>query len=214
MKKLDIVYEDKYIIVINKPHNLLTIATEKEKYNTLYHETLIYEKKKNKSNKIFIVHRLDKETSGLVLFAKSQKVKEIMQNNWSNVKRYYLALLEGKPNESGTIKSYLKETKTLLSYSSTNGKLAITNYKLLKSNNKISLVEIQILTGRKNQIRVHMKDINHPIVGDMKYGSKLNPIKVMCLTAYKLEFFHPITKQNIIIKLPIPKEYVNLLELI
>ena len=170
MQKLKIIYEDKYLIVIDKPHNLLTIATEKEKENTLYHEVLMYEQKKHKSNKIFIVHRLDKETSGLVLFAKSIKIKELLQNNWKNVKRYYVALVSGKVNKTGEIKSYLKETKTLLTYSSKDktGKLAITKYKPIEITDKYSLLEIQILTGRKNQIRVHMQDIGHPIVGDKK----------------------------------------------
>lgn len=214
MQKLKIVYEDKYLIVVNKPHNLLTIATEKEKLRTLYHEVLTYEQKKHKNNRIFIVHRLDKETSGLVIFAKSQEVKEALQNNWDEVKRYYVALLEGKVEKSGEIKSYLKETKTLLTYSSNDkkGKFAFTKYQPLKTQNKFSLVEIQILTGRKNQIRVHMQDIKHPIVGDVKYGSKYNPIKQMCLTAQKLEFIHPITKENLKLEIDTPKEYLELLE--
>lgn len=213
MQKLKIVYEDKYLIVINKPHNLLTIATEKEKNNTLYHEVLTYEQKKHKNNKIFIVHRLDRETSGLIIFAKSQKVKETLQNNWDSVNRYYVALLEGKVENSGEIKSHLKETKTLLTYSSKDktGKLAITKYKCLQTSNKFSLVEIQILTGRKNQIRVHMNDIKHPIVGDIKYGSKYTQNKIMCLTAYKIDFSHPITKEKMNLEIGIPKEYINLM---
>lgn len=213
MQKLKIIYEDKYLIVIDKPHNLLTIATEKEKENTLYHEVLMYEQKKHKSNKIFIVHRLDKETSGLVLFAKSIKIKELLQNNWKNVKRYYVTLVSGKVNKTGEIKSYLKETKTLLTYSSKDktGKLAITKYKPIEITDKYSLLEIQILTGRKNQIRVHMQDIGHPIVGDKKYNPKYNSVKQMCLTANKLEFVHPITKKDILLEISIPKEYINLI---
>lgn len=115
MKKLDIIYEDKFILAVNKPHNLLTISTEKEKDKTLYHEVLTYIKKKNQ--KIFIVHRLDKDTSGIVLFAKNEKIKNYLQDNWSNVQRYYVALVEGKITAKGEIKSYLKETKTLLTYS-------------------------------------------------------------------------------------------------
>ena len=128
MQKLKIVYEDKYLIVVNKPHNLLTIATEKEKLRTLYHEVLTYEQKKHKNNRIFIVHRLDKETSGLVIFAKSKEIKETLQNNWDEVKRYYVALLEGKVEKSGEIKSYLKETKTLLTYSSNDKKRQVCIY--------------------------------------------------------------------------------------
>lgn len=215
MKKLKIIYEDKYLIVVFKPSNVLTISTETEKENTIFHEVSMYEKKKFKSNKIFIVHRLDKETSGLIIFAKSPKVKNILQENWENVKRTYVALLDGKLEGKGKIESYLKETKTMLTYSTKNskeGKYACTKYKVLKSNNKYTLVEIEILTGRKNQIRVHMKDIKHPIVGDKKYGSKNSPLKKLCLQATKLEFDHPITREKIILELPVPREYIDLLK--
>ena len=215
MKKLKIIYEDKYLIVVFKPANILTISTETEKENTLFHEVSTYEKKKFKGNKVFIVHRLDKETSGLIIFAKSPKVKNILQENWQNVKRIYIALLEGKLEGKGKIESYLKETKTMLTYSTKNhkeGQYACTKYQALKSSNKYTLVEIEILTGRKNQIRVHMKDIKHPIVGDKKYGSKNNPINRLCLQATKLEFDHPITKEKIILELPIPNEYINLIK--
>lgn len=215
MKKLKIIYEDKYLIVVSKPANMLTISTEKEKENTLFHEVSMYEKKKFKNNKVFIVHRLDKETSGLIIFAKSLKVKNILQEKWENVKRIYVALLDGKLEGKGKIESYLKETKTMLTYSTKNpkeGKYACTKYQVLESNNKYTLVEIEILTGRKNQIRVHMKDINHPIVGDKKYGSKNNQIKKLCLQATKLEFDHPITKEKILLELPIPNEYMKLLK--
>lgn len=148
MKKLDIIYEDKFILAVNKPHNLLTISTEKEKDKTLYHEVLTYIKKKNQ--KIFIVHRLDKDTSGIVLFAKNEKIKKSLQDNWSNVQRYYVALVEGKITAKGEIKSYLKETKTLLTYSAKEGKFAHTKYEPIMISNKCTLLNIQILTGRKN----------------------------------------------------------------
>ena len=140
-------------------------------------------------------------------------IKELLQNNWKNVKRYYVALVSGKVNKTGEIKSYLKETKTLLTYSSKDktGKLAITKYKPIEITDKYSLLEIQILTGRKNQIRVHMQDIGHPIVGDKKYNPKYNSVKQMCLTANKLEFVHPITKKDILLEISIPKEYINLI---
>ena len=198
--KLDIIYEDKYIIVINKPANLLTISTEKNKDNNLYRKVSDYVKKQHKSNKIFVVHRLDKDTSGIILFAKSIKVKNILQKDWDNTKRYYVALVEGVVNGGGTIKNWLKETKTLYTYSSTtknDGKLAITKYKPIKNNNQYTLLDIEILTGRKNQIRVHMKDIKHPIVGDKKYDSTKNPIRRMCLHATYLKFKHPVTNKNI-----------------
>ena len=209
MKKLDIIYEDKFILAVNKPHNLLTISTEKEKDKTLYHEVLTYIKKKNQ--KIFIVHRLDKDTSGIVLFAKNEKIKNYLQDNWSNVQRYYVALVEGKITAKGEIKSYLKETKTLLTYSAKEGKFAHTKYEPIMISNKCTLLNIQILTGRKNQIRVHMADNKTPILGDKKYGKK-DGYRKMMLLATELEFMHPITKEHIDIKLDIPNEYKKVVE--
>jgi len=198
-EKLDIIYEDKFIIVVNKKSGLLTIATNNEKENTLYHQVYTYLKQKHKNNKVFIVHRLDKDTSGLVLFAKTEDIKYKLQDNWDNTKRYYYAIVNGiVKKEKDVIKSYLKETKTLLVYSSNdnkNGKLAITEYEKIKNNDKYSLLKIDIKTGRKNQIRVHLNDISHSIVGDKKYGIGNNPIKRLCLHAYYLEFIHPVTKE-------------------
>ena len=177
-KKLDIIYEDKDIIVINKPSGLLTISTEKEKNKTLFKEVSEYVKKSNPKIKIFIIHRLDKDTSGIVIFAKNQNIKYMYQNAWDKIvlKRGYIAVVNGNlRNNEGRIKSYLKETKTLLVYSSNDkkdGKLAITDYKVIKKTNKYSMIDINIKTGRKNQIRVHMKDLGNPILGDKKYGDK------------------------------------------
>ncbi len=210
MKKLDIVYEDKYLIIVNKEENLLTVSTGEEKINTLFYKLSTFQKQKNKSNKIFIVNRLDRDTSGLVVFAKDVKTKNAFQNNWDNVIRKYYAVVEGKTEEEGTIKSFLRETKSFISYSSTSGDLAITKYKKLKGNNKYSLLDVNILTGRKNQIRVHMKDIGHLVIGDKKYSSKTNPIRRMGLHAYKLEFNHPVTNKEIIVETKIPKVFESL----
>ena len=201
--KLKILYEDKSIIVISKPSNLLTIGTNKEHNNTLYRKISEYVKKQHKSNKIFIVHRLDKDTSGIIIFAKTEQAKRILQRNWDKFKRKYIALVEGKVIKEDTIKNYLAETKTLKTYIINDkkiGKLAITKYKPIKSSKEYTLLDIEILTGRKNQIRVHMQSINHPIVGDKKYNSKKNPIRRMCLHATYLEFIHPITNKKIIIE--------------
>ena len=214
-EKLDILYEDKYLIVINKPHNLLTIGTDKIKDNTLYRKVSDYVKKQHKSNKIYIVHRLDKDTSGIIIFAKTEEVKRLLQQKWDNTKREYIALVEGKVTDSKTIKSYLKETKTLYTYSTNNpkdGKLAITKYKPIIFNKEYSLLNIEILTGRKNQIRVHMKDIKHPIVGDKKYDSKKNPIRRMCLHACYLKFKHPILNKEIEIKSKYPEIFDQLIQ--
>lgn len=210
--KLDIIYEDKELIVVNKKAHLLTIATEDEKINTLYHKVYEYEKKKNKNNKIFIVHRLDKDTSGVVLFAKSPKMKELLQNDWNDIayNREYLAIVEGcVKKDKDTIKQYLKETKTLKTIitNKNDGKLAITNYEVLKKSKNYSILKINISTGRKNQIRVALSSIDHPIIGDKKYGSTKNPLRRICLHASKLEIIHPITKNHLIFEARIPKEF-------
>lgn len=214
-EKLNIIFEDKYIIVISKPHNLLTIGTDKEKERTLYRKVSDYVKKQHKSNKIFIVHRLDKDTSGIIVFAKTEEIKRKLQKNWDKTIRNYVALVEGRVSKSGTIKNWLKETKTLLTYSSNkpnDGDLAITHYKPIISNKEYSLIKINILTGRKNQIRVHMKDIGHPIVGDKKYGSKKNPIRRMCLHANYIEFIHPFTNNKIELTSNYPDIFVKLVK--
>lgn len=210
-KKIDIIYEDKEIIVVNKPSGLLTVSTEREKEHTLFRQVSDYEKTKFKNNKVFIVNRLDKDTSGIVLFAKNQKIKKLLQDNWNDIVtcRNYVAIVEGKTDDKGRIQSYLKERKNLTTYSTTdkNGKLAITEYKRIKYNSKYSLLNIQILTGRKNQIRVHMQDVGHPIVGDKKYGSKYNPARRMLLHANKIILNHPVTNKEYIFECKIPKEF-------
>ena len=206
-EKLNILYEDKYLIVIEKPSGLLTIGTIKERENTLYKKVSDYVKKQHKSNKIFIVHRLDKDTSGIILFAKNEEVKRKLQRDWDKTIRKYIALVEGNVTKNGIIKNYLGETKTLKTFITNNknlGKLAITKYYVLKNTKEYSLLNIEILTGRKNQIRVHMESINHSIVGDKKYGSKKNPIRRLCLHANYLEFIHPVTNKKIIINTNYP----------
>lgn len=202
-KKLDILYEDKEIIVINKPSKMLCISTLKEKENTLYHEVSMYVKKQNPKNKIFIVHRLDKDTSGIVLFAKNEKLKQKLQENWENIaiNREYVAICD-KPfsKKKDCLKNYLSESKTLQVYVTENknaGKLAITNYEVLKQNKVYSLLKINIETGRKNQIRVQLSHINHPIVGDKKYKSRNNPLGRLALHATKLEIIHPVSKKRL-----------------
>ena len=215
-ERIDIIYEDKDIIVVNKPAGLLTVSTDKEKEKTLFHKVYMYIKKKNKNNKVFIVHRLDKDTSGIVLFAKSESLKMKFQNNWDNLakERKYLAVVHGELEQnSGEIISWLKETKTLLTYSSKNGdgKKAITNYRVVSNNSNYSLVDIDIKTGRKNQIRVHMNDIKHPIVGDNKYGIK-DSAKRMYLHAYKLAVINPLTNKLLEFELDVPREFINLIK--
>ena len=213
-RKLKILYEDKFIIVIDKPSGLLTISTEKEKEKTLFHQVYEYLKQKNKNNKVFIVHRLDKDTSGIVIFAKDIQTKSFLQNNWDKFKRNYVAVVEGHTKEKGVLKNYLMETKTHLTYivEDNKGKLAITEYEKVLENNKYTMLSINIKTGRKNQIRVQLANIGNPIVGDKKYGTKKDPIRRMALVANTIEFIHPKTNEKICIDIDIPKNMINLLK--
>ena len=212
MKKLRIIYEDKYLIIVNKPTGEFTISRDNHYDNNLYDEVKTYVKKQNPKNKIFIVHRLDKDTSGLVLFAKSEKVKYDLQRNWQNAERKYYAVVFGKPNEkSVSLKDLLYETKSLdvvITKNEKIGKLAITNFDVIKSNNKYSLLDINIETGRRNQIRVQLANIGHPILGDKKYGKV--KYKRMMLEDYYLKFVHPITKKICYAELPLNNDFKNL----
>lgn len=212
-KKLDIIYEDKEILVVNKPSGMLTVSTPKEKEKTLFHEVSDYVKKSNPKAKVFIIHRLDKDTSGIVMLAKNQNVKYSYQNNWDNLvlKRRYVAVVDGVlSKKTDVIKSYLKETKTFMVYSSgdkKSGKLAITNYNVVKENKKYSMLDIDIKTGRKNQIRVHLSDINHPILGDKKYGNKKDHVKRLMLHASELTIINPKTKRKMEFICKVPKSF-------
>ena len=217
-RKLDIIYEDKNIIVINKPFGLLTVSTPKEKQRTLFHQVSDYLKKSNPKNKVFIVHRLDKDTSGIVVFAKSESIKYAYQNKWESlvIKRGYIAIVNGiLDKKKGIIKSYLKETKTLFVYSTNDkkdGKLAITNYEVIKENKNYSMLNVDIKTGRKNQIRVHMKDIGHPILGDNKYGGEKSSLNRLALHANTLIIKNPRTNKVMDFICKAPKSFQLLFE--
>ena len=205
-----IIYEDDHIIVVNKPSGLLTIATEKEKERTLYHIVREYLVSKNKQSKVFIVHRLDKDTSGIVVFAKDEKTKNKLQEHWNEYVslREYIAVVHGVlDKKEGKIVQNLKETKTNLVYVSKDkdAKEAITNYKVLKENKENSLLEITIETGRKNQIRVALSSINHPILGDKKYGIKDEKERLF-LHANRLKMYYPEIKKELLFETPIPNE--------
>ncbi|OEF95677.1 RluA family pseudouridine synthase [Desulfuribacillus alkaliarsenatis] len=215
---LKIIFEDEYLIVIEKSHGLLSMATAKEKEQTAYSILSNHVKKKNPKNRIFIVHRLDQDTSGIMLFAKSQKIKDQLQENWQGIvqERSYIALVEGIVGKSqGTITSWLVEGKNMIMYSSrtpNGGKKAITHYKVLKTKGRHSLLEVNLETGRKNQIRVHMQDIAHSIVGDKKYGAKTNPLKRLGLHARVLAFKHPVSNKLVRFETPIPQEFLSLFQ--
>ena len=207
---LDILYEDEYLIAINKPCGLLSISNDKEKDITAYRMVSDYVKSNNKKNFIFVVHRLDQETSGVLLFCKNEKIRDRLQENWNTIvkKRGYIALVDGKMNGKGTIRSFLMEDRRQFVYSSKSnqGKEAITHYSVIKNNNNYSMLQVFIDTGRRNQIRVHLSEHGFPIVGDKKYRCKSNPVKRLCLHANMLEFVHPVSKKLISIKCDVPEE--------
>ena len=206
-----IIYEDDEILVVNKPSGLLTIATSKEKEKTLYHIVREYVKAKNKFHKIFIVHRLDKDTSGIVIFAKNEKIKKDLQENWNDYvkRREYITVVHGQlEKKQNRIIEYLKETKTHLVYAlnSKEGKEAITSYQVLKETKDYSLVQVLIETGRTNQIRVAFQNLNHPIVGDSKYGIK-DQEKRLFLHANRLKIYYPVIKKEILFETQTPQEF-------
>lgn len=208
-EKIKIIYEDKYLIVVDKPYGLLSISNNKDSINTMYHKVYEYLKQKNKNNKIFIVHRLDRDTSGLMIFAKTEESKIFLQDNWNSFKREYVALVSGKTKPKDRIEVYLKETSTLFTYVSKDetGKFAVTEYNTIKQTNKYSLISVSILTGRKNQIRVSLSYLGYPIIGDKKYGNGKNNINRLALHATRLFIIHPKTKEELEFVSKYPKNF-------
>ena len=208
-----ILHEDDDIIVVNKEAGILTMASKNEKDLTVYRQLTDYVKETDPRNRIFIVHRLDKDTSGVLLFAKNEEVKEALQSNWHTVvkERMYMALVEGiVGKKEGTITSWLKESKTFKVYSSptdNGGQHAVTHYKKVQSSKQFTLLEVHLETGRKNQIRVHMESIGHPVVGDKKYGSTINPIKRLGLHAAQLALLHPRTGKLVSYEAGVPRSF-------
>lgn len=215
MKKLDIIYEDKELLVVNKPSKMLTISDGKSD-DTLYSMARSYVKKQHKTNKIFIVHRLDKDTSGTLLFAKNEDLKKELQAHWNNlVDREYIAILEGKlKNKKGIVKEYLMEDKTHHVYATNNkkGEYAETHYEVLGYTKNNTIVKVNIKTGKKNQIRVCFQNLGYPIIGDKKYGSTTNPIKRLGLHAWKISFIYHNKKMELEAK--IPKEFESYIKVL
>ncbi len=213
--KLRIIFEDSDLIVVEKKEGLLTVTTGRESETTAFLILKNYVKKSSTRNKIYTVHRLDRETSGVLVFAKHSDAQHILRDNWHEIvtKRVYVAVVEGKvEKESDRIVSWLTENEVSLKISSSRtdngGKEAITNYRVIKSNDEFSLLEIELETGRKNQIRVHMESIGHPIVGDRKYGSTTT-IGRLALHARVLEFYHPMTSEPLHFETPVPREFLK-----
>jgi len=207
---LDILYEDKDILVVDKAPGLLTIGTEKEKTRTAYHRLTDYVRKGNSKSRsrVFIVHRLDRDASGILVFAKTGEAKRRLQDQWDRAEKKYLVVVHGTlATPTGTITSYLAENSAHVMYSTSHprkGKLSHTAYRVLKETPAFSLLEVTLLTGRKNQIRVHLAEQGHPIVGDKKYGEKDKAHKRLALHATSISFKHPFSGKQVTFETRVP----------
>ena len=213
-KFVRIVYEDSQIIVIEKAIGILSMASMNHPYcvKTILDE---YFRRTHQKCTAHVVHRLDRDTSGLLVYAKTQRAEQILENNWQSIvtDRRYVALVSGRMEEKeGVVRSWLKDNKAYFTYSSetdNGGKYAVTHFKTIKAADRYSLVDLKLETGRKNQIRVHMKDLNHPVCGDIKYGNGDDPIGRLALHAFRLNFFHPITGEPLRFETPYPKNFLS-----
>lgn len=213
-RMVKLLWEDDDLVIIEKQSGLLTVPAgpnRREKTAQSIVDDYVYAE--DGRSHAYVCHRLDQFTSGILLFAKNSRVQEILRNSWSTyvVERRYLAICEGVPEKpEGEVRSYLAENGAMHVYSTkdpSQGKLSVTRYKVLKAFNGYSQVDIQILTGRKNQIRVHMSDLGCPVAGDKKYGAKSNPFGRLMLHNYILQFVHPVTRQNLRFELPWPANF-------
>jgi tRNA pseudouridine32 synthase/23S rRNA pseudouridine746 synthase/23S rRNA pseudouridine1911/1915/1917 synthase len=209
-------YEDDHLLVINKPGGLLTIGTDRDKSRTAHSILNDYVRKGNPKsrNRIYIVHRLDRETSGILIFAKSEKVKLILQEQWKDNQKKYLTVVYGEFNpKEGLISTYLAENSAFSVYStpdSTKGKLSHTQYKVLKETKGLSLLEISLLTGRKHQIRVHLSEQGHPVVGDKRYGKGNDSYNSLALQARSLACTHPVSGKALLFEIPMTEFFTRL----
>lgn len=207
-----IVYEDQYLVVIEKNIGILSMAAGHKSLNV---KAVLddYFKKSRQRCTAHVVHRLDRDTSGLMIYAKDIETEQILEHNWHDIvfDRRYVAVLSGEMEEDeGTIENWLKDNKAYVTYSSpvdNGGKYAITHFRTLDRTTEHSLVEFKLETGRKNQIRVHSADMNHPVCGDVKYGNGDDPIHRLCLHAYMLCFYHPVTHQPMEFQTMIPAQF-------
>ncbi len=211
---LKILYEDEDFLVIDKPTGLLSVESDKE-HECAYAYAVDYLQKKSKTARPFVLHRIDKETSGVLVFAKNVKIHSMLRMHWNErvQLREYYAVVEGTPQErEGTITCYLKENANNLVYAThdPSGQKAVTHYEVVESNGEYSLLRVRIDTGRKNQIRVQMKWIGHAVVGDDKYGSEKNPLERLGLHASKLSFIHPVSKEVLTFTSPVPATFRGL----
>ena len=212
LKGLTIVYEDRDIIVVDKEPGLLSIAAGNELKETAYNIVNQYLKAKNANSRAYVLYRLDREISGLMVYAKSPEIQEQLQKTWITkpLQRRYIAIVEGRVSPAdGTITSWLTENKNYQMFASSfdnGGQVAIMHYKTMQANNRFSVLSIEMETARKNQIRVQLQSIGHPVVGDKKYGSKIGSLRRIALHANKIVFTHPTTKEKFELISPMPKK--------
>ena len=213
---LALIHEDRDIIVVEKPAGLLTISTDREKSRTAYFILTDYVRKgmAKSRNRIFIVHRLDRETSGILVFAKNEAAKFRLQSQWQDTKKIYLAVVHGRcKKREQTITTYLAENQALGVYTTNDarqGKLAHTAYKVLRQTKDFSLLEVNLLTGRKHQIRVHLADIGHPVVGDPRYGTEKKVRNRLALHAQSISFKHPFSGEQLSFDTKVPDYFTAL----
>lgn len=213
---LKILYEDPYLIVVEKKEGLLSVATERQKERTAQHILNDYVKRAHRNNRVFVVHRLDRETSGVMMFAKDEKTQHNLRDNWHDIvfDRRYVAIVMGEmEKDGGTVQSWLTDRKLYVSSSDYDdgGKLSVTHYRTIKRANGFSMIELQLETGRKNQIRVHMQVLGHSVVGDMRYGCEVDPLGRLALHAFKLCFYHPVTGDPMRFEVPYPAPFRSLM---
>jgi 23S rRNA pseudouridine1911/1915/1917 synthase len=206
-----VLYDDQHLVVIDKPAGLLSVATEMEHEQTAMHQTrkLLQDRGARRSQRLWAVHRLDQETSGALMFAKSQAVQRYFRENWTQVEKIYLAIVEGIPSPpSRTLATRLREGKDMRVYAEKDpatSKAAVTRYRTLGASDRQALLELTLETGRKHQIRVHLAAAGHPVVGDPLYGTGHNPLRRLALHSHRLSFTHPYTRERISIVSPLPK---------
>lgn len=213
---LKILWEDDYLIVIDKKTGLLSVGTEREREQTAYAILKQHVKQVSEHHKIFVLHRLDRDTSGVMMFAKNKEVQEQMQRTWNDVvtdRRYVLVVAGRMAKDQGEITTWLRDGatfETISSYEANGGQRSTTHYRVLKRSDEFTMVECTLDTGRKNQIRVHMRDLGHSIVGDKKYGGIKSPFGRLGLHAHILEFVHPITGKTHRFESNVPKAFHSL----
>lgn len=215
---LKLVYEDPYLIVVDKREGVLSIGTDNQRERTAHRILTEYVQRASRGARVYIVHRLDRDASGLMVFAKDEKTKVKMQDNWERIvtdHRYVAVVCGEMEQERGTVTSWLRDNQVFIAHSNpvvNGGDRAVTHYNTLRRGAGYSLVELQLESGRRNQIRVHMQDLKHPVAGDVKHGGEDDPIGRLALHAFRLCFYHPVTGEQMRFETPFPAAFKRVFE--